>query len=430
MHPVPYALRTRPSGVHRSQPPIPFPIRSPVPSSVPSPDWLRGRLVRGMGAILMALALVPPLPAQGTALHDKHRNNAASTASPRTMAAAKRKAAATKNAAAPKDKKSAPATRYNTRPAAMEAADHIAAAQQLDAAWVRNVIGQAQLLPAVVRAVTPPTQAGSRNWAGYRERVLTPQRIAAGATFVQENAATLARAERQYGVPPSIVAGILGVETLYGRNMGHFRVLDALATLAFDFPDSHPKKAQRQAYFLGELEAFFRFCRTSGYDPLTVRGSYAGAMGMGQFMPSSWLQYALDFDGSGRIDLFASAPDAIGSVAHYLSVHQWQAGMPTHYPVAADALPGDLEALLAPDIVPSFTPQQLLARGVMLNEAARQHPGLLALVALPMGESAPPHYVLGTANFFAITRYNWSSQYALAVIELAQAIDAAAQARP
>ena len=316
---------------------------------------------------------------------------------------------------------------YDGSSAAMQAADAIAKAQRLDRQWVRSVMAQAQMLPAVVRAVTPPAQPGSRNWAAYRERVMTPQRIALGAAFLREHAATLARAEAQYGVPPAIVAGILGIETIYGRNMGNFRVLDALATLALDFPDSHPKKAQRQAYFLTELEAYFAFCHSGGYDPLSLRGSYAGAMGMGQFMPSSWLQYAVDFDGSGRIDLFNSADDAIGSVAHYLSVFQWKRGMATHYPVAVGTLPADLQALLEPDIVPSFSPQQLESKGLVLDPAARSHPGLLALVALPMGESAPPHYVLGTDNFFTITRYNWSSQYALAVIELAQAIEAAAQ---
>ena len=407
----------------------------PLKARLPVPAQFLRRLPFMVLSALLALTLT--VESHGAPSQDQGKKKLGTAGPKRKPASAQgktassqRKAAASKGKSAAKKSKSPQAALYEQRPAAMEAANNIAAAQGLDPAWVRSVVGQAQFLPAVVRAVTPPTQAGSRNWASYRERVLSAQRIDAGASFVREHAATLARAERQYGVPPSIVAGILGVETLYGRNMGHFRVLDALATLAFDFPDSHPKKAQRQAYFLSELEAFFRFCRTSGYDPLTVRGSYAGAMGMGQFMPSSWLQYAVDFDGSGRVDLFSSVPDAIGSVAHYLSVHQWQAGMPTHYPVAADALPADLEALLAPDIVPSFTPQQLLARGVLLDEAALQHPGLLALVALPMGESAPPHYVLGTANFFTITRYNWSSQYALAVIELAQAIDAAAQARP
>ena len=365
---------------------------------------------------LLALALAPGLCAQPP----KKQENTPKKA---IQISPKRKPPAPKVAQKrPKKKKVVQAVTYAKNPAAVRAAKSIAQARQLDPAWVRKTLAQARFLPGVVRAVTPPALPGSRDWAAYRARVVTPQRIEAGAAFMRTHAATLARAEAQYGVPPSIVVGILGVETIYGRNMGQFRVLDALATLAFDFPDSHPKKAQRQAYFLTELQAFFAFCHSNGYDSLTLRGSYAGAMGLGQFMPSSWLQYAVDFDGSGRIDLFNSTEDAIGSVAHYFSVFQWKRGMPTHYPLAADALPADLSALLAPDIVPSFTPQQLEDRGVVLSAAARNHAGLLALVALPMGESAAPHYVLGTDNFYAITRYNWSSQYALAVIELGEAV--------
>lgn len=373
---------------------------------------------------LLALALAPGLGAQPT----KKQNHAPKKA---VQVSPKKKLPAAKVAPKrPKKKQMAQVVTYAHNPVALQAAKSIAQTRQLDTAWVSQAIAQARFLPGVVRAVTPPAQPGSRDWAAYRARVMTPQRIEAGAAFLRTHAATLARAEAQYGVPPSIVAGILGVETIYGRNMGQYRVLDALATLAFDFPDSHPKKAQRQAYFLTELEAFFAFCHSNGYDPLTLRGSYAGAMGMGQFMPSSWLQYAVDFDGSGHIDLFHSTADAIGSIAHYFSVFQWKRGMPTHYALAADALPADLAALLEPDILPSFTPKQLEDRGVVLSAAARNHAGLLALVALPMGESAAPHYVLGTDNFYAITRYNWSSQYAMAVIDLAQAIEAAAQTQP
>ena len=373
---------------------------------------------------LLALALAPGVGAQPA----KKQNHAPKKA---VQVSPKKKQPATKVAQKrPKKKKVVQAITYANNPAAVQAAKSIAKAQQLDPVWVRKTLAQAHFLPGVVRAVTPPALPSSRDWAVYRSRVVTPQRIEAGAAFLRTHAATLARAEAQYGVPPSIVVGILGVETIYGRNMGQYRVLDALATLAFDFPDSHPKKAQRQAYFLTELQAFFAFCQSNGYDPLTLRGSYAGAMGLGQFMPSSWLQYAVDFDGSGHIDLFNSKTDAIGSIAHYFSVFQWKRGMPTHYPLAADALPADLTALLEPDILPSFTPQQLEVRGVVLSAAARNHAGLLALVALPMGESAAPHYVLGTDNFYAITRYNWSSQYAMAVIDLAQAIEAAAQSQP
>ena len=373
---------------------------------------------------LLALALAPGLGAQPA----KKQNHAPKKA---VQVSPKKKQPATKVAQKrPKKKKGVQAITYANNPAAVQAAKSIAKAQQLDPVWVRKTLAQAHFLPVVVRAVTPPALPSSRDWAVYRSRVVTPQRIEAGAAFLRTHASTLARAEAQYGVPPSIVVGILGVETIYGRNMGQHRVLDALATLAFDFPDSHPKKAQRQAYFLTELQAFFAFCQSNAYDPLTLRGSYAGAMGLGQFMPSSWLQYAVDFDGSGHVDLFNSKTDAIGSIAHYFSVFQWKRGMPTHYPLAADALPADLAALLEPDILPSFTPKQLEDRGVVLSAAARNHAGLLALVALPMGESAAPHYVLGTDNFYAITRYNWSSQYAMAVIDLAQAIEAAAQTQP
>ena len=373
---------------------------------------------------LLALALAPGVGAQ-PAKKQNHAPKKAVQVSPK-----KKQPAAKVAQKRPKKKKGVQAITYANNPAAVQAAKSIAKAQQLDPVWVRKTLAQAHFLPGVVRAVTPPALPSSRDWAVYRSRVVTPQRIEAGAAFLRTHAATLARAEAQYGVPPSIVVGILGVETIYGRNMGQHRVLDALATLAFDFPDSHPKKAQRQAYFLTELQAFFAFCQSNGYDPLTLRGSYAGAMGLGQFMPSSWLQYAVDFDGSGHIDLFHSTADAIGSIAHYFSVFQWKRGMPTHYPLAADALPADLAALLEPDILPSFTPKQLEDRGVVLSAAARNHAGLLALVALPMGESAAPHYVLGTDNFYAITRYNWSSQYAMAVIDLAQAIEAAAQSQP
>ncbi len=385
--------------------------------------WRRFRHSTTLLSALLGLALAPGLCAQPPKKQEQAHRKV-------IHISPKRKSPPPKVARTPPKKKAEQPLTYANNPAAMQAAKSMAQAQHLDPVWIRQTVAQARFLPGVVRAVTPPALPGSRDWAAYRARVVTPQRIEAGAAFMRTHAATLARAEAQYGVPPSIVAGILGVETIYGRNMGQFRVLDALATLAFDFPDSHPKKAQRQAYFLTELEAFFVFCHSNGFDPLTLRGSYAGAMGMGQFMPSSWLQYAVDFDGSGRIDLFNSTADAIGSVAHYFSVFQWKRGMPTHYALAADALPADLGALLEPDIVPSFTPQQLEERGLVLSAAARNHAGLLALVALPMGASAPAHYVLGTDNFYAITRYNWSSQYAMAVIDLAQAIEAAAQTQP
>ncbi|HEY1394431.1 MAG TPA: lytic murein transglycosylase, partial [Methylibium sp.] len=226
------------------------------------------------------------------------------------------------------------------------------------------------------------------------------------------------QAEEMYGVPPEIVVGILGVETIYGRQMGGYRALDALATLSLDFPK---ERKDRSDFFRTELEQYLVLCHGEGVDPLALKGSYAGAMGMPQFMPSSWNKYAVDFDGDGRVDLVNSPADAIGSVAHYLAEFGWQRGLPTHYEVAAPVDTTERAALLAPDILPSFTAAQFAEHGAGLPEAARGYDGLLALVELQNGDAAPG-YVAGTTNFYAITRYNWSSYYAMAVIELGQTV--------
>jgi membrane-bound lytic murein transglycosylase B len=315
---------------------------------------------------------------------------------------------------------------YASRPQAMQAADDIAQRLNLDPQWVRNAIGQSRYMPAIARAVTPPTVGVAKNWAVYRSRFIDPVRIKAGVKFWQDNREALERAQAQWGVPPAIIVGIVGVETIYGQQTGGYRVMDALATLAFDFPAQHPRAQQRAAFFLSELEAFLALTQRTGTDPLALRGSYAGAMGLPQFMPSSWAKYAVDFDGDGRIDLFHSAADVIGSVANYFKAFGWQSGMPTHYPVRMRAEGLEKAALLAPDIVPTFSPQAMLDNGCELDEPALQHPGLLALIELQNGDAAPL-YLAGTSNFYTITRYNWSSYYAMAVIELGQEVAAAMQ---
>lgn len=313
---------------------------------------------------------------------------------------------------------------YARRPEAMALADFIAVHHQLDRAWVRQAIGQSHYLPKVVKLMTPPPVGTPKNWQLYRSRFIEPVRVQAGVRFWQAHRDTLARAEQTFGVPAEIIVGILGVETIYGQQMGNFRVLDALATLAFDFPASHPRAAERSRFFKAELGQLLSLKHQRGIDPLSLRGSYAGAMGMPQFMPSSWARFAVDFDGDGRIDLFNSTADVIGSVANYFKTFSWQTGMPTHYRVNFDPEKLDKEALLAPDILPTFSVSSFTAKGAVLDEPALQHAGPLALVELQNGDNAPS-YVAGTENFYAITRYNWSSYYAMAVIELGKEVAAA-----
>jgi membrane-bound lytic murein transglycosylase B len=291
---------------------------------------------------------------------------------------------------------------------------------ELDPAWLQKTLAQAQRLPVVEKLVLPPPSPSAKDWAAYRARFIEPTRIQAGVRFWKKHQTTLERADKEFGVPASIVVGIIGVETLYGQNTGNFRLLDALGTLAFHFPPAHPRAVERQAFFRSEFEQFLQLSARSGNDPLSVRGSYAGAMGLPQFMPSSWSKFAVDFDGDGRIDLFGSPADAIGSVANYFKAFQWRTGMPTHYPVSLSAQT-DLDSLLAPDILPTFSVASFTAKGANLEGTALAHTGPLALIELRNGTNAPS-YVAGTENFYAITRYNWSSYYAMAVIELAEAV--------
>lgn len=310
---------------------------------------------------------------------------------------------------------------YGQREDVMAQAAGIAERRGLDPAWVAATLAEARLVPSVIRLIQPPPAGTAKNWAAYRARFVEPVRIRAGVAFWREHEPRLREAEARWGVPAEIVVGIIGVETIYGRHMGNHRVLDALATLAFDFPKE--ARRDRSAFFRDELEHYLLLCRQQGLDPLALLGSYAGASGLPQFMPSSTLKYALDFDGDGRTDLQASPADAIGSVANYLAAFGWQPGMATHYGVNAPVEVADRAALLAPDILPSFTPAQFAERGAALDAAGRGHAGPLALVELQNGEAAPS-YVAGTQNFYAITRYNWSSYYALAVIELGAAVRA------
>ncbi len=334
-------------------------------------------------------------------------------------------------AAAPKHTKKTPVAKtapvagpqYAGRADAMQFAEDLAARRDLDPAWVKDAIGKARYIPTVSRLMQPPVKAFVKNWRVYRSRFIDPVRIEAGARFWLANKDSLARAEKEYGVPAEIIVGIIGVETIYGRDTGTFRVMDALTTLAFDFPASHPRAKERSEFFKGEIEQFLTLQSRRGADPFDARGSYAGAMGMPQFMPSSWVKYAVDFDGDGNIDLWNSPADVIGSVANYFKAFGWQPGMPTYYPVSFDKSHLDMDALMAPDILPTFGVASFTAKGAVLEGAAIDHSGPLALVELLNGPDAP-QYLAGTENFYVITRDNWSSYYAMAVIELGREVAA------
>lgn len=340
---------------------------------------------------------------------------AALTAAPLAAEAANKRGKPLHIAGKPAAEKPQP---YGRRADLMEFAAGLAIDENWELEPLRALLAQAQKLPSVQRLIMPAPTGTAKDWATYRARFVEPRRLQAGLRFWEQNADALARAEATYGVPAELIAGLIGVETFYGQITGGFRVLDALATLAFDFPSG---RSDRSAFFRTELAEFLKLTRREGLDPLAVKGSYAGALGWPQFMPGSWNRHAVDFDGDGRVDLIASPVDAIGSVANYLVQHGWQRGMTTHYGLA---MPDDAAAraqLLAPDIKPSFTLAQLQALGAQPAEAAQAHAGPLAVIELQNG-AAPATYWLGTENFYALTRYNWSSYYAMAVLDLGRTL--------
>jgi membrane-bound lytic murein transglycosylase B len=295
--------------------------------------------------------------------------------------------------------------------------------------WLRSQLAQARRVAAVQRLIMPPPVGVAKNWAAYRARFIEPERTAAGLAFWQQHEAVLARAQAQYGVPAALIVAIIGIETYYGRIVGTFRVLDALATLSFDFPKG---RSDRSAFFREELEALLVWTHREGLDPASVRGSFAGALGLPQFMPGSLLRHAVDYDGDAHIDLRGSVADAVGSVAHFLVNHGWQRGLAVQRPAVPPADEAALKALLAPDIEPTFSLERMAELGVPLptDASGPGRPfgnGPFAFVMLENGADKPPTYVAATKNFWVITRYNRSSYYALAVAEFAEVLAAERQ---
>jgi membrane-bound lytic murein transglycosylase B len=331
----------------------------------------------------------------------------------RTAAAA---AAGTAGARAVQSDDAPDVVTYGRREDVVAFGRQLAQAESLDPEWVQSALARARYQPRVARLVMPPAAGTAKNWTAYRARMVDAQRVREGLRFWAEHERWLDQAEARWGVPPEMVTAIVGVETYYGRIRGDFRVLDALATLSFDFPSG---RSDRTPFYRAELTAFLAWCSAEGRDPLTVKGSYAGAIGLPQFMPSSIRQYAVDLDGNGHIDLEHSAPDVIGSVAHYFARFGWERGQPTHFGVNPPTDTAARATLLGPDILPTFSAARMTELGAVLDDAGRAHPGPLALVELQNGDAAPSH-VAGTRNFYVVTRYNWSSYYAMAVIDLAR----------
>lgn len=268
---------------------------------------------------------------------------------------------------------------------------------------------QARTNAKVLQLIKPPTSPLQRSWERYRPRFLNDRRINGGVEFWQENRVALARARALYGVPEEIIVAIIGVETEYGRNTGGFRVLEALATLAFHYPP-------RADFFRTELEQFLLLARENNLDPVSVKGSYAGAIGIPQFMPGSQRRYAVDFDGDQRVDLGGSVGDAIGSVARFLEQHGWQSGQPVAVPArtAGEPAPGLIEA----GVRPSWKVADLADKGIF---AAADPQASVALVDL-VSPGRDTEYWLGFENFYVITRYNRSTFYAMSVFQLAEEI--------
>jgi membrane-bound lytic murein transglycosylase B len=302
----------------------------------------------------------------------------------------------------------APAS-FASDPAVIEFARDLEQRHGFDADELLLQFGKLRPNDKVLQLIRPPVSPIQRSWERYRPRFLNERRIDGGVRFWQENRRALAKASALYGVPPEIIVAIIGVETEYGGNTGNFRVLEALATLAFHYP-------RRADFFRTELEQFLLLARENGFDPVDMRGSFAGAIGIPQFMPGSQRRYAVDFDGDQRVDLSSSIDDSIGSVARFLEQHGWQAGQPIAVPARTRGEPE--RNLIEAGIQPTLLVADLAQQGITADADMQAKVTLVDLVS----PGRPTEYWLGYNNFYVITRYNRSSFYAMSVFQLAAAI--------
>lgn len=309
------------------------------------------------------------------------------------------------------------ASDYGERADVAAFANEMAEKHGLNRADVMAVLSRAERKDKILEAIARPAEK-AKPWKDYRKIFLTDARIQGGVEFWRAHHDVLAKVSARYGVEPEVIVAIIGVETAYGRNTGSYRVVDALSTLAFDYPP-------RSKFFRQELQHFLLLSREQKHDPLTLTGSYAGAMGYGQFMPSSYRNYAVDFDGDGFADIWQNTGDAIASVANYFHRHGWKAGEPViaRAHVSAGFDPASVEGGLKPNA----TLLDLAAKGVApVVDGLEPH---RKAVLLKQEGDYGPEYWLGFDNFYTITRYNISSMYAMAAWQLAEAIRAQYNAR-
>jgi membrane-bound lytic murein transglycosylase B len=282
-----------------------------------------------------------------------------------------------------------------------------------DGDYLRRLLAKAELKKSIIKAMDRPGEG--KAWHEYHPLFITEERIDGGRIFAAQYDSTLKKAEQLYGVPRWIIVAIIGVETVYGGNTGSFRVLDALYTLAFHYP-------RRADFFRQELEEFLLLVREEQIPPLTLKGSYAGAMGIGQFIPSSYRNYSVDFDGNGRRELH-DVIDAIGSIAYYLQAHGWQKNADVVFPAE---ISGDATALLDLGIEPQKSIAELKRMGLKVEVPNTVPQSSLATVFDLQTKSATAYW-MGLRNFYVITRYNRSKRYAMAVYLLAESIRQASE---
>ncbi|TGD74241.1 lytic murein transglycosylase B [Mangrovimicrobium sediminis] len=305
-------------------------------------------------------------------------------------------------------------TNYADNPAALALVDELVAEEGFGREELLALMADARRQESVLAAIARPAEK-AKPWYEYREIFLTERRVNEGVAFYREHREVLERAARETGVPAEIILAIIGVETHYGRIAGSYRVLDALSTLAFDYP-------RRSEFFTSELKNFLILAREQGMDPRALKGSYAGAMGYGQFMPSSFRAYAVDFDGDGKADIWNNPADAVGSVANYFVEHGWTPG-------ATVVVPARLEGELPTEMMsegrslkPRYEVADFIAAGLKpeLDIEPKQE-----AIGIQFELEEGYEYWLGLHNFYVITRYNHSAKYAMSVYQLSQRLAAA-----